>query len=152
MDERTKKILSRLEAQCSRREYCRSEIYAKALKALKQDADAADEVTESLLKDRFVDDLRYASAFAREKSSLGGWGRLKIRMALSAKKIDSPTIDLALQEIDTDREDDKLLHLLQTKRKSLEGDPYIKLKLIKYALGRGYDYDKVSKAVNEALL
>ncbi len=46
MDEKAKKVLGSLQGQCSKREYCRSDIRAKALKALDGDAAAADAVLE----------------------------------------------------------------------------------------------------------
>lgn len=148
MDDKLKKVLSRLEAQCSKREYCSSDMLSKALKALDNNAGAAQEILGSLLENRYVDDLRYASAFAREKASIGGWGRLKISMALRAKHIPQATIDQALEEIDADKAGDRLDRLIAAKRRSLEGDPYIRLKLIKYALGRGYGYDEVQGAID----
>lgn len=148
MDEKLKKVLSRLEAQCSKREYCSSDMLSKALKALDNDTAAAQEVLNSLLENRYVDDLRYSSAFAREKAAIGGWGRLKISMALRAKRIAQATIDQALEEIDADKAGDRLDRLVAAKRRSLEGDPYIRLKLIKYALGRGYGYDEVQQAID----
>lgn len=148
MDDKLKKVLSRLEAQCSKREYCSSDMLSKALKALNNDAGAAQEILGSLLENRYVDDLRYASAFAREKASIGGWGRLKISMALRSKHIPQATIDQALEEIDTDKAGERLDRLIAAKRRSLEGDPYIRLKLIKYALGRGYGYDEVQGAID----
>lgn len=149
MDENAKKVLERLERQCVRREYCRSDIYSKALKALDDDRDAADEVTEALVSEKYVDDLRYASAFAREKSGLTGWGPLKIRMALSAKHIEKGIIDSALEDIDPERASARLRKALETKWKSLKGDPQAKLKLIRFALGRGYGYDEVKDAVDD---
>ena len=74
-----KKVLERLQRQCARMEYCVSDIRRKALKAMEGDADAADRIVASLVKDRFVDDRRFAAAFAREKSALQGWGTVKIR-------------------------------------------------------------------------
>lgn len=147
MDEKAKQILSKLEAQCSKREYCTAYIYQKALAKLEGDREAAEEIVAALEADNFVSDLRYASAFAREKASLTGWGPIKIRFALSAKKIDKETIDEALGEIELEKAEARLERLLETKRKSLEGDPQIKLKLIKFALSRGYDYDTVKKLV-----
>jgi len=143
MDEAQKSILDKLQAQCSKREYCESDVRLKAFKALDGDATRASEVVEALLKDRFVDDLRYAEAFAREKSSLTGWGPVKIRYSLRAKNIASEHIEAALGDIDTDKAQEKMLKLIEIKRKSLEGDPQIKLKLIKYALSRGYEYDEI---------
>lgn len=147
MDEKAKQILSKLEAQCSKREYCTADIYQKALAKLEGDREAAEEIVAALEADNFVSDLRYASAFAREKASLTGWGPIKIRFALSAKKIDKEVIDEALGEIEPEKAEARLERLLETKRKSLEGDPQIKLKLIKFALSRGYDYDTVKKLV-----
>ena len=149
MEEKTKKVLNRLEGQCSKREYCSTDVYAKALKGLEGDAEAAREVLESLLADGFVSDLRYATAFAREKSSLTGWGPIKIRYALLAKKIDPATIDEALSETDDDKARQKLERLIEAKRKTLEGDPQMKLKLIRFALSRGYDYDKIKDLISK---
>ena len=70
------KVLERLQRQCARMEYCVSDIRRKALKAMEGDPDAADRIVASLVKDRFVDDRRFAAAFAREKSALQGWGRI----------------------------------------------------------------------------
>lgn len=147
MDDKAKNVLNRLEALCSRREYCSSEITAKALKALDSDAEAASELVSVLVKDGFVSDLRYATAFARDKSSLTGWGPIKIRYALSAKKIDRETIDAALSDTDSEKAQEKLEKLILAKKKTLEGDPQARLKLIKFALSRGYEYDQVRKLV-----
>lgn len=113
------------------------------------DTEAAREIVESLVSDSFVSDLRYASAFAREKASLTGWGPIKIRFALSAKKIDKATIDAALEEIEPEKASDKLRRVMEQKWKSLQDDPQGKLKLLKFALSRGYDYDDVRTLAEE---
>lgn len=143
MDDKVKKVLKALEAQCAKREYCTSDIRRKAMTRLEGDSDAAQEVVNSLVKDGFVDDLRYASAFAREKSSITGWGPVKIRYALSAKGIARPTIDSALEGTDSSKADARLQKLLEAKKKTLEGDPQARLKLIRFALSRGYEYEDI---------
>ena len=60
-------------------------------------------------------------------------------------------IAAALEEVDQDAAAAKLLKLLTAKRNTLLGDPYIKFKLIKYALSRGYRYDDVGPAVENIL-
>ena len=72
-------------------------------------------IVGALVEDGYADDRRYAAAFAREKSSITGWGPVKIRMALSAKGISGEMADEALLEIDSGRADAKLEKLLQTK-------------------------------------
>ena len=64
--------LSRLQRLCSKAEYCRADIYRKALKDLDGDAAEASRLVEELIRDRYVDDARYASAFAREKARKKG--------------------------------------------------------------------------------
>ena len=147
MDEQAKKVLSRLEAQCSRREYCSGDVLSKAVKALDGNADQAAEILDSLIKDGFVSDGRYASAYAREKAQIDGWGPIKIRHALSVKGIGREVIDAALQEVDDPAATARLERLLASKARSLEGDPQARLKLIRFALSRGYEYSQVQKLV-----
>lgn len=151
MDEQKIKVTDRLRGLCSRREYCVEDIRQKAQKALDGNAALAAEVVETLVKEKYVDDLRYASAFARDKSSIQGWGEVKIRYMLSAKKVSREIIDQALSEIDTERASSKLQKLLETKYKSLREDPQCRLKLLRFALGRGYSYDEVNSIVSQLI-
>ena len=145
------KLLSSLQALCSRKEYCSSDMYKKALKGLEGDEEAASEMLSLLVKDRFVDDLRYASAFARDKACLDGWGPVKIRFHLRGKGIPSETVDQALAAVDTEKADAKLRAVLEAKARTLKGDSEIRLKLLKFALQRGYEYDRIDPVVRSIL-
>jgi len=145
------KVLDRLQAQCVKREYCRSDIFRKALTAFEGDRDSAGRLVESLVADRFVDDSRYAAAFAREKARLSGWGPAKISFALRGKGIDKSIISDALKEIDSEEADRRMVSVLETKYKTLKGDPQEKFKLLRFGLTRGYDYDKIAPVVDEIL-
>lgn len=143
-----KKVRLALEAACARREYCSGDILGKALQKLDGDRAGAEEIVESLKRDGFVDDSRYAGAYAREKSTINGWGPVKIRRFLLAKGIDAQTVSEALETVDSGKADARLLKLLESKRKSLKDDPAAKLKLLRYALTRGYSYESVAKALD----
>ena len=143
--------LSRLQRLCSRAEYCASDMYRKALKDLEGDSEAAARVVASLKADKYVDDARYASCFAREKSSLQGWGPIKIRFQLRAKGVSEADISAGLAEIEQPKADAKLKRLVSEKYKTLEDDPQCKLKLLKFALSRGYEYDQVAAVVDEVM-
>lgn len=145
------KVLPYLQNLCAKREYCRSEILKKAETALEGDRQAAQEMLDSLVADRFVDDSRYAAAFARERSSLTGWGPDKIRYSLLMKGITKADIAAALEEVDPEAAGARMEKLISAKCKTLQGDPFIKFKLIKYALSRGYRYDDVAPAVDRIL-
>ena len=145
------KVLPYLQNICAKREYCSSEILKKAETALEGDREAAQEMLASLKADRFVDDARYAAAFARERSSLTGWGPDKIRYTLLMKGISKSDIAEALEQVDPETVGAKMEKLIRAKCKTLQGDPAIKFKLIKYALSRGDRYDDVAPAVNRIL-
>ena len=151
MDEKKVKVTDRLRGLCSRREYCVADVRQKALKALEGDAATAAEVVETLVKEKYVDDLRYASAFARDKASIQGWGDVKIKYMLSAKGIAASVISEALHEIDRDKSSSRLYKLLENKLRSLKDDPQCRLKLLRFALGRGYSYDEVSHTIDKLL-
>ena len=141
--------LSRLQRLCSRAEYCASDMYRKALKDLEGDTEAAARVVAALKADKYVDDARYASAFAREKSSLQGWGPVKIRFQLRGKGISDDDISSGMAEIESSKADAKLRRLIEDKYKVLAGDPQCKLKLLKYVLSRGYEYDQVREIIEQ---
>lgn len=143
------KALSALQSQCARREYCTADIRRKALERCEGDAEAAAWVVDSLKADRFVDDARYAAAFAREKSSISGWGPVKISFALRAKGLSDEDIRSGLSEIDADAAASRLESLMRNKWKSLSDDPAGRLKLIRFALSRGYGYSEVEPLANE---
>lgn len=132
-------------------EYCVSDVRRKALKAMEGDAEAAERIVASLVADRFVDDRRYAGAFAREKSSLQGWGPVKIRFQLRGKGIADDVISDALGEIDPEKASAKLDKLAADRYRLLKGDPQCRLKLLKALLSRGYGYDEVEAAVRRVM-
>ncbi len=145
------KVLDNLRRQCSRREYCESDVLNKAEKALDGDKEQALHIVQKLVEEKYVDNLRYSSAYAREKSSISGWGEVKIRYMLSAKGVSKEVISRALEEIDRQRADSRLEKLLENKYRSLKDDPQWKMKLLRFALGRGYSYDEVSGCISKMI-
>jgi regulatory protein len=145
------RCLSRLQKLCSKAEYCRADVYRKALKDLEGDAEAAGKVVEQLVADKYVDDARYASAYAREKAGLQGWGPVKIRFQLRAKGVSEADIVSALQDVEPEKAEAKLQKILEAKARTLQGDPQFRLKLLKFGLGRGYNYDEVESAVSKII-
>ena len=145
------KCLSRLQRLCSKAEYCRSQMYTKALRDLEGDTSAAKRVVDALVADKYVDDARYASAFAREKASIQGWGPVKIRFQLRSKGISDADIASGMSEIEEPKAARKLESVIVAKYRSLKGDPQCRLKLLKFALSRGYEYGDVAAAVDSVM-
>ena len=57
----------------------------------------------------------------------------------------------ALGEIDKEEADRRMRSVLETKCRTLIGDPQIKFKLLKFGLTRGYEYDQLAPVVAELL-
>lgn len=147
-EEAIQKVTDRLRNLCSRREYCSSDILKKATAYLDGDAVSAEKVLQTLIAEKYVSDLRYATAYAREKAMISGWGETKIRYMLSAKRIGRDIITQAVAEIDEDKADLRLQKLLENKARSLKDDPQIRFKLLRFALGRGYQYDDIVPVID----
>lgn len=137
-------IYSRLSRLCSIREYCKSEI-AKKIEALKGD-DAIDTqaIISQLCKDKYIDENRYAAAFARDKSALQGWGVQKIRMALARKGVDPEAISYGLEQIDGEKAQSKMESVLAAKLRTLKGEQaQVFARLMRFGLSRGYSYNQI---------
>ena len=145
------KVADKMRRMCSRREYCVADIRKKLLVQLDGNAAEADEIIAMLLNEKYVDDLRYASAYARDKSSISGWGAVKIRYMLASKGVSADIIASALDEIDSGKAQARLDKLMETKFRTLKDDPQCRMKMLRFALGRGYGYDEAASIV-EALI
>ena len=109
-------------------------------------------VLDKLLTNRYIDNRRYAEAYTREKSNLAGWGERKIAMQLRLKGVERETISAVLAELMTDDgKQERLRDKLERKLRSIKAtnDYELRGKLLRYALGLGYDYDVAIDVVEE---
>ena len=111
--------------------------------------EAQARIMERLVKERYVDDERYARAFVKDKVRYNKWGRRKIEQALWQKHIDDDIRQRILDEIDDEEYLSILRPLLQQKRKSTkaQSDYELNQKLIRFALSRGYTYDIIRQCI-----
>ena len=102
------------------------------------------------VRDRFIDDSRYAEAFVREKLRLSGWGEYKIRTALQRKGVSKERIDAALSQADRSGMGERLAQQLERKARTVKYTTQyeLKTKLIRYGLSLGYDYEAVMDAAS----
>lgn len=144
-------IRDRMKRLCSRREYCVADVRRKILSALDGDVRQTEAVIEELVREKYVDDVRYASAFARDKAFISGWGKEKIRYMLRSKGVAGDIIDEAVSGLDSDKADRRLEKLLEVKYRALKGDSQCRIKMLRFALGRGYHYDEASRMIDELI-
>ncbi|MBO5780255.1 MAG: RecX family transcriptional regulator [Muribaculaceae bacterium] len=144
----TENALIRLESLCARSERCTFELETK-LRTWGITGSEAEKIIDSLIDNRFVDNSRFARAFANDKVMFAGHGRLKIRMALISKRIERSIIDEALNEIDEEAYREKLRDILTAKARQItDVDTFEgRTKLFRFGASRGFEPALVSEMV-----
>ena len=138
-----------LASLCANAEHCQHEMLEKMRKWELTEAVQA-RVMARLVKERYVDDERYARAFVKDKIRYNKWGRRKVQQALWLKRIDDDVQQMVLDEI-SDEEYLKVLNpLLKQKSKSIkaESDYERSKKLVRFALGRGFTFDLIRQCMD----
>ncbi len=138
-----------LAALCAQAEHCQQEMRDK-MRRWELDETAQNRIIDRLIKERYVDDERYARAFVKDKIRYNKWGRRKVQQALWQKHIDADIQQQVLDEIDEKEYLDILRPLLKQKRKSIRAasDYELNQKLARFALSRGFTFDIIRQCLN----
>lgn len=135
---------------CSRGETCTFDIHEK-LKKWELSEEDSMQVISQLTKEKYLDDERFARAYVKDKFRFNHWGRQKIAFMLHSKKISKDIQEAAFEEIQENSYSDQLMKLLADKEKSIKAkDQYDKRnKLMRFAMGRGFESNKIFAAFKE---
>jgi regulatory protein len=138
-----------LAALCAQAEHCEQEMRDK-LKRWGFDESVQNRIIERLVRERYIDNERYARAFVKDKIRYNKWGRRKVQQALWLKRIDKDIQQRVLDEIDDNEYLSVLRPLLKQKRKSVkaESDYELNRKLVRFALGRGFTFDIIRQCLD----
>ena len=138
-----------LAALCAQAEHCQQEMRDK-MRRWGLDETVQNRIIDRLIKERYVDDERYARAFVKDKIRYNKWGRRKVQQALWMKRIDADIQQQVLDEIDEKEYLDVLRPLLKQKRKSIkaESDYELNQKLLRFALSRGFGFDIIRQCLD----
>lgn len=123
-------LQSKAEAYCAHAEHCTSEIMEK-MRVWGATSVQAEQVTERLIDEKYIDETRYCRAFVHDKLLYQGWGRVKMRAALQAKRLPSACIAAALEDIDETEYFRVLEKVIQKKKGSPE-------QVMRFCLQRGF--------------
>ena len=137
-------------AYCAYQERSRQQVRDK-LAEWGQEPDAIERMLAELEQENFLNEERFARAYAGGKFRLKRWGRYKILQGLKLHRISEALQKKALTEIEPEDYWESLLYLLEKKSKStLDKDPFNKKnKLARYAISKGYEQDLVWDALKE---
>lgn len=135
------------EAYCAYAEHCCSEMRLK-LQQWEVSSEQISIILEHLQANNYINEARYCHAFTHDKLQYQGWGRIKIRAALHAKKLPGQHIQEALDSIDESDYFSALKRIITTKKRAIRPtDPTAHEKLIRFCLQRGFTYEEIKDLV-----
>ncbi|MHB8258893.1 MAG: regulatory protein RecX [Bacteroidia bacterium] len=135
---------------CAYQERCQQEVrdklYSYGLKT-----DDVENLIAQLIDENFVNEERFAKAYAGGKFRIKKWGRVKIRQELKARRISDYCIKKGMAEIEWSDYIKTLKNLLTKKAKELKEKSPIKkkYKLVRYAISKGYEQDLVFELLKD---
>lgn len=145
-----KMALQRAASYCSRKEVASGQVLNK-LRSWEIPESWREEILEWLIREKYVDDRRYAALFVKEKFNLNRWGRVKITYMLRKQGIGEGMILEALEMIDPEEYDRICRQLIRAKSNSLKEKNQFsrKSKLLRFATGKGYETDLIYRILND---
>jgi regulatory protein len=142
--------LVKARAYCAYQERCHQEMRDK-LYSWGLWPEAVENTIITLIEENFLNEERFAKAYAGGKFRIVGWGRGKIKQALKQKKISDYCIRIALNEIPDKEYRQTLQKILLRKTKEIkEKNPLKKkYKLASYIISRGFEPELVWEIIKE---
>ena len=137
---------------CSRQERCVSEIRKKLIK-WELTEEEVETAIAYLIKEKFIDEDRFASFYVRDKFRFNGWGRIKIRWQLRQKEVNNASMEEALESLSEESYLEKLAELLYNKKRQIKNKDVWQTKaaLVRFGQSRGFEPDLVYNQVDRLL-
>ena len=134
--------LRKLGDLCARGEHCSGEMVEKL------------RIIDKLIDYKYIDDERFTRSFVRDKIVFNKWGRRKIEQTLWQKHIPQSISQPILDEIEPQEYLNVLRPLLKSKYLTIkaETDYERSMKLIKYAMGRGFTLDIIRLCIDDVTI
>lgn len=137
---------------CAYQERCHKEVTEK-LQKMNMIPEAILQIINTLIQENYLNEERYAKAFARGKFRIKKWGKNRIIRELKMREISKYNIDSALKEI-SETDYYNTLNELALKRMAQIKETNLfkkKKKLADYLLYRGWESHLVYEKVNQLI-
>ena len=108
-----------------------------------------DEIIAALIEENYLNEERFAIAFAGGKFRMKHWGRVKIRYELKQKQVSDYSIKKALKQIEEEDYIKTLNKLAKEKYATLKSEQYLmrKKKTMDYLLHKGFEAELIRQTV-----
>ena len=143
-------ILQKIRNYCSYQERCISEVEQK-LKDLAVQRKKITGIINQLQKEGYLDEERFARAFAGGKFRLNKWGKNKIEFEMKIRGIPELMIQEGMAEIDEDEYLQTLKELMIHKYNEIKSDKNVNIreKILNFAYGKGYEMEFILRFLKE---
>ncbi len=150
-DERT--ALIKAEQFCAYQERSQQEVREK-LYDMGMYPTGVESVISQLITSNFLNEERFAKAYAQGKFRMNGWGRIKIKQGLKFKRVPEKLINKALQLLDGDEYLSVLQKIMEKKQRQMHDTDTFKrrYKLQQYAMSRGFESDLINEVLKASEL
>lgn len=136
--------LHKAAAYCSLSEHCVSELMDK-FNFWTVPWEHREKIIQFLVKENYINEKRFASAFIKDKFAYNKWGKIKLRIELKTKKLEESIIEEALSKITEKEYRSMITKLMQEKEKNItfRNEYERKGKLFRYLSGKGYENEYI---------
>lgn len=143
--------LQKMKLYCAYQERCHAETKQKlySFGLFKSDV---DRIVSQLIEEDYLNEERFATAFARGKFRMKHWGRMKIIYELKQKNVTEYCIRKAMKEIGEEEYLKTLEKLAEQKLSELSGEENLlvrRKKAYDYLLQKGYERDLILSFIKE---
>lgn len=146
MSPETNFLLEKAKKYCAYQERCMLEIKTK-LQEWQATEHTLEKIIHQLEKEDYLNEERYAIAFALGKLRNNKWGKNKIYYALMRKGVPELYIQMGLNEIDEEEYIHVLKKILSKKVVDDSNEYHRNNKLVKYAVQKGFQSNLVWKVI-----
>ena len=130
----------------NRRDRTKAQVAAH-LESREVPAAAIGEAVETLERQGYLDDARYARAFAEDRRALDGWGPERIERTLLAAGVDERLVAAAVGTRDAAEELEAALELLRRRFHEVPADDRARASALGMLVRKGYGVDFACDAV-----
>jgi len=108
-------------------------------------AEDVENVIAGLITDNFLNEERFAKAYALGRFRMKGWGKIKIKQHLKAKSVSDPLIRIALRAIEPEEYAKKLSDTIKKRTNIPVSELSLseKAKLIRFLQGKGFENELI---------
>jgi len=144
--------LNKIFRYCAYQERSHHEVKTKLLEYGLPSAEV-EEIISHLITEGFLNEERYAKAFAGGKFRIMKWGKLKIQRELESSGVSPRNIARGLAEITPSEYSQTLLGLIKKKSKLVDDDNIYKKKnkVARFVIGKGYEPELVWETINDLM-